>query len=205
MLNPPALAATYGRAEAGRLKVGPPEAISDPILSDLYSYWSSLRRDGELPLRADLDPIDIPQLLPFIALVESADGGRGIRFRLVGTDMAFGSDPTGRYLHEEAPGGPYGEHIAELYRLGATSAEGIYSEFAYGYTADSGPKLIKRLFLPMIGPAETPEMILVGQQRDKSSRLQVSAWQAAPGVIKERKLFAIRSELAPPAPGEAGG
>lgn len=188
MQNRPALSAPYGR----------PDAITDPILSDLYSYWSLLRDGRELPLRADLDPIDIPHILPFIALVECEDAGQRIKFRLVGTDMAFGSDPTGRYLHEEAPSGPYGEHISALYRLGATSEEGLYSEFAYGYTSDSGPRLIKRLFLPMIGPARMPEMMLVGQVRDKSSRIQRSAWQAEPGVIKERQLFAVSSRQ--PAP-----
>ena len=172
-----------------------PESITDPILSDLYSYWNLLRRGANRPLRAHLDPIDIPHLLPYIALVECAEEGRRIRFRLVGTDMAFGSDPTGRYLHEEAPSGLYGRHITELYRLGATSAEGLYSEFAYGYTSDGGPKLIKRLFLPMIGPDRTPDMMLVGQVRDKSTLKQRSAWQAEPGIITQRRLFAIDSSL----------
>ncbi|WP_282608294.1 PAS domain-containing protein [Pelagibius sp. Alg239-R121] len=183
-----------------------PEAISDPILSDLYSYWALLRKSsarrsdlrtagtgkrGLLPLRSDLDPIDIPHLLPYIALVECSEGGRSIRFRLVGTDVAFGSDPTGRFLHEEAPEGPYRNHITQLYYLGANSREGLYSEFSYGYTSNSGPKLIKRLFLPLIGTAEVPTMMLVGQVRDKSAHAEQSAWQAAPGHINERLLFVI--------------
>ena len=175
---------------------GTPEEITDPILSDLYSYWSLMRTGNALPLRSDLDPIDIPHLLPYLALVECTDSARRIKFRLVGTDVAFGSDPTGHFLHEEAPEGRYRQHITELYRLGATSEEGLYSEFAYGYTADSGPKLIKRLFLPMTGPAETPEMMLIGQVRDKSAHVERSAWQADPGLIQERKLIAIRGGLA---------
>lgn len=169
-----------------------PEAMNDPILQELYRYWTALQRSDDLPSRSDLDPVDIPRLLPYILLVECHEAERRIKFRLVGTDVAFGSDPTGKFLQDAAPVGAYGTHITGLYRFAANSDTALYSEYSYGYTADRGPRLIKRLFLPLIGTAEIPRMMLVGQTRDKSLLVTQSAWQAGPGKIEERALFAVR-------------
>lgn len=161
-----------------------PYAIADPILSALYDHWAKLRTSTGLPLRKDLDPVDIPHLLPFVMLVDCHDDGRRIKFRLVGTDVAYGSDPTGKYLQDAAPANAYGVHIQELYRFAANCDSALYCEFAYGYTADKGPRLIKRLFLPLIGTEENPRMMLVGQIRDKSIDVKKSAWQAGPGQVE---------------------
>lgn len=168
-----------------------PDAIADPVLSALHDHWIKLRRPGSLPLRKDLDPVDIPQLLPFVMLVECRDEGRRIKFRLVGTDVAYGSDPTGKYLQDAAPANAYGSHIKELYRFAANCDGALYCEFAYGYTADQGPRLIKRLFLPLIGTDESPRMMLVGQIRDKSIDVKKSAWQAGPGQVEVLKFCRI--------------
>ncbi len=171
-----------------------PDAITDPVLSALYRYWAKLRKSDGIPLRSDLDPMEIPQLLPYVLLVECHDDGRRIKFRLVGTDVAFGSDPTGRFLQDAVPKGPYGAHIIELYRFAANTETALYSEYNYGYTRESGPRLIKRLFLPLIGTAESPRMMLVGQIRDKSIQVEQSAWQAGPGKIDVLKLCRITGE-----------
>lgn len=171
----------------------PPEAIEDPILEALFGYWTALPRSEAVPARSGLDPVDIPHLLPYLLLVECHDAGRRIKFRLVGTDVAFGADPTGKFLQDAAPAGAYGTHIAELYQFAANRDTALYSEYSYGYTADTGPRLIKRLFLPLTGPAEIPRMMLVGQTRDKSSHVTHSAWQAGPGQIEKRALFEINT------------
>ena len=147
-----------------------PDAITDPILSNLYGYWFRLRKNGAIPSRSDLDPTDIPKLLPYVILAECYDEGRRIKFRLTGSDIAFtqGSDLTGLYLHERGPMTPYLEHLSEIYRMGAVSEEGVFSSFSYGYSAEPGPKQVNRIFLPMTGSAEIPSMLLVGQVRDKS-------------------------------------
>ena len=104
-----------------------PGSITDPILADLYDYWSGLRRNGAIPARSDLDPTDIPKLLPYVILAECYDEGRRIKFRLTGSDIAFaqGADLTGLFIHERGPMTPYLEHLSEIYRLGAISDEGV--------------------------------------------------------------------------------
>ena len=174
-----------------------PDAITDPILSNLYGYWFRLRKNGAIPSRSDLDPTDIPKLLPYVILAECYDEGRRIKFRLTGSDIAFtqGSDLTGLYLHERGPMTPYLEHLSEIYRMGAVSEEGVFSSFSYGYSAEPGPKQVNRIFLPMTGSAEIPSMLLVGQVRDKSRPMAKPIWLTEPDQIKLLALFAIRSEL----------
>jgi len=63
----------------------------------LFDYWNSIRADKPIPRRADIDPVKIPRLLPFILLVdELPPAGQG-RIRLFGTGLVelFGEDRTG--------------------------------------------------------------------------------------------------------------
>ena len=60
-----------------------------------------------MPSRADIDPVDIPRLLPDVMLVERFADGR-YRYRLIGTEnsRAHGMNATGRYLDEIVFEGP---------------------------------------------------------------------------------------------------
>lgn len=108
------------------------------------------------------------------------------RFRLVGTDIAFGTD-----LNDSSPEGHYRRHILALYRLGALSPSGLYSSFDYGYGDVVGPRSIHRLFMPIAGNDKVPEMMLVGQTREHNVLVTRSAWQAGPDRITERRLFTL--------------
>jgi hypothetical protein len=59
-----------------------------PEFRQLYGYWAAKRRGERLPARRDIDPLDLPILLPGIFLVD-VDRGIGedlaFRFRLAGT------------------------------------------------------------------------------------------------------------------------
>lgn len=170
-------------------------AIDDPILTALFDYWLDKRSDRCCPARVDIDPVDIPALLPHVVLVDLLESGRKIRFRLVGTRVAFGKDPTGRFLHEAAPEGLYGHHISALYGQAARLAEPLYSEFAYSFDRAGGPQLIKRLFLPLSEDGITPTMLLVGQIAVSTSRIDISPWQSPPKAIEQRALFIVDPSL----------
>jgi hypothetical protein len=77
--------------------------IGSPLLRDLFVYWDSGRNGRPFPRRSDIDPIDIPRLLPHVFLV-NVERGEGLRFRvrLAGTyvEAAFQQFTTGRYLEE---------------------------------------------------------------------------------------------------------
>jgi hypothetical protein len=65
---------------------------------DLYAYWDAKRGSRAVPARIDLNPVEIPYLLPFLLIVERA--GDQFRNRLIGSAVAqeLGQDPTGKLV-----------------------------------------------------------------------------------------------------------
>jgi hypothetical protein len=77
-----------------------PDEVKSQRIRWARDYWQSKRTDGQLPLRSQIDPIEMPRLLPYLMLIEVIDGR--IRYRLVGTQVVAnaGYDFTGRHLDE---------------------------------------------------------------------------------------------------------
>jgi hypothetical protein len=91
--------------------------ISHPILRHAGLYWQSKLRPGRLPSRADIDPIEVPALLPYLYLLDVERNPIRFRFRLIGTKIVewAGRDATGQHLDSM----DYGEHgpaLAAEYR-----------------------------------------------------------------------------------------
>ena len=72
---------------------------------DLYRYWLAKRGGRPMPQRSDINPTEIPALLPYIGIIEKADGE--LRYRLIGTSMAeqLGFDATGAAVGSYVPAG----------------------------------------------------------------------------------------------------
>ncbi|MGD1879806.1 MAG: PAS domain-containing protein [Kiloniellaceae bacterium] len=146
------------------------ESLDEPLLAELFSYWSERRQGRIAPARSDIDPVDIPHLLPYIALCEivpnpdPTPGRKAYRFRyrLAGTQIEarFGCALTHRYL-DEVKQGEYLDYIVNLYdRLMAEMAP-IYSESSFGDGVEN--KLwAKRLMLPLSDDQQTANMVLAG-------------------------------------------
>src|SRR5262245_35504214 len=94
----------------------PKGAISDPRLLTGLEYWQAKAGAGGIMRRADLDPVEIPQLLPHAMLVEVLACGR-YRYRLIGTEIARaqGINATGCYVDEVVKGPEYKDHIVRTY------------------------------------------------------------------------------------------
>ncbi len=82
------------------------EHFSDPRLGRLYAYWRSKRTEGGPPRRRDLDPIEIPDLLPILHLIDVLWEPLRFRHRLVGTEVVryMARDVTGRMVDESLYG-----------------------------------------------------------------------------------------------------
>ncbi len=93
---------TAREQEKGGERTGPP--YDHPKLQRLYEYWREKVRDGRLPARGDLDPLEIPELLGGIILIDVVRERKKYRyrFRLVGTEYTerMEQDFTGRWLDE---------------------------------------------------------------------------------------------------------
>lgn len=75
--------------------------IPSAIIHRLHSYWSSkIGADGAIPLRSDIEPLEMVEILPSIAIIEAVDGRW--RYRLIGTRIVefVGRDSTGKYFDE---------------------------------------------------------------------------------------------------------
>jgi hypothetical protein len=118
-----------------------------------------------MPRRADIDPTEIPRLLPDVMLVERLDNGR-YRYRLIGTEntLAHGVNATGRYLDEVLPGPEYSAHVLGLYDECVQTRRALYSECLFFSPTRREPERHTRvLFMPLSNDGTTVNMVFVVQ------------------------------------------
>jgi hypothetical protein len=73
------------------------------VVQDGYSYWRSKLIDGRLPRRSDINPIDIPRLMPHAVMLDvKREPEFDFRYRLIGTYVAehLYTDHTGSWFSE---------------------------------------------------------------------------------------------------------
>ena len=73
-----------------------------PEQRQIFDYWTSRFKNGRMPSRRDINPCDIPRLLPLVSLVDVEKQNQRLRVRLAGTKLReyYGCDLTGTYLDE---------------------------------------------------------------------------------------------------------
>lgn len=139
-----------------------PSVIADERLREGYAYWRRKAAGGKLPRRADIDPVEIPRLLPHIRLVDVVAPGR-FRYRLVGTEARqhHTKNPTGRYL-DEVLSPPLGPRIVALYGECVSDRRPIYVEYEITLQSRSGLRRLSRvLFTPLSEDGVTVSHVLV--------------------------------------------
>lgn len=139
--------------------------FGDARIEQSFLYWSRKAAGRAMPGRADIDPVEIPKLLPDVMLVERLDDGR-YRYRLIGTEnaRAHGVNATGRFLDEVLPGPDYCAHVLALYDECVTRRRPLYSECLFFSPARREPERhTKVLFMPLSPDGERVNMIFVIQ------------------------------------------
>lgn len=56
-------------------------------LTEAYAYWESKRGERPMPSRRDIDPVEIPALLPYVTLIDVLSDPLDFRYRLIGTEV----------------------------------------------------------------------------------------------------------------------
>lgn len=143
--------------------------IPDDRLQRLARYWFSKTTSGEVPLRADIDPLDFPALLPNIMLLDripgrNADDDR-YRFRLAGTHVALytGRELTGCYLDEVLPAS-YLDYVRLLNRTVLAERLPVYTSSLYHDEGNFVNGITYRLVMPLRNASDaTPDIIFVCQ------------------------------------------
>jgi hypothetical protein len=138
------------------------DAPRDAVLRALYDYWNKVRGTRKMPSRADIDPVEIPKLLPYILLWNATPGG-GYTIRLVGEEVQrfFGRNATG-----EAAGSDMTPRSAELMIgiLDAVATERVpkFREGKAHWHQDKAYRDYEACFLPLSADGETVDIILGG-------------------------------------------
>jgi hypothetical protein len=98
------------------LIISPNESTSARVRG-LYDYWQQARGDRAMPRRADIDPIDIWSLLPYVHMSEWHSEPRDVYFRIAGTEIVAtaGKEYRGRWLNEMLSDPDDREQIMSLY------------------------------------------------------------------------------------------
>lgn len=125
------------------------DSLDDPMLRAMYDYWSGKRAGRSMPRRADIDPSEIPKLLPNMMITEALENGARFRYRLSGTAVteAFGLSLTGQFV-DEVMKGPYRDFILRLYRNVYINRRCVFCMSRY--TGSENPGMTtKRLFAPL--------------------------------------------------------
>jgi hypothetical protein len=139
------------------------QAIGDKRLATLYRYWQSKRGDRLMPARADIDPIEIPRLLPILLLIDVI-ATVSYRYRLVGTEIVSnaGEDITGKLFDEVLPDDAYKKYLLGLVNEVVETRQPLYAEGAF-MAEKRVERLVRRLVLPLSANGATVDMILAGQ------------------------------------------
>lgn len=139
-----------------------PELLPDTKLQRLYAYWQELHGDGCIPSRRDIDPVDIPDLLANIFLLDVVGDAEDFVFRLAGTlvEDAFSMSLRGK-------------SIAEIQRRAGTEipvahhievARGGGPRYREGEMRVAGREhwKIQRLLLPLASDGQTIDVLIGG-------------------------------------------
>jgi hypothetical protein len=149
------------------------EAIDDTDLTALLAYWTGKCGSRTMPRRADIDPTEIPSLLPYLFIAEIHHPLR-FRFRLVGTAICqrWGENPTGKWLDELSFDGERQAVMEQYASVPQTSAPRFdVAEFVN----ERGRYLhYRRLLLPLSEDGRTANMLLGGQKAIGAEGYQVS-------------------------------
>jgi hypothetical protein len=135
------------------------EDCRDPMLEGALAYWRRLVPGGALPRRRDIDPAQIPRLLPHLQLIDVVDAGARFRYRLVGTALvaAFGKEYTGKYL-DELFGGDRLAYASRVYSTVCSERRAVFLRNRYSTTRDLH-MIANRLYMPLSDDGATVNVI----------------------------------------------
>lgn len=145
-----------------------PESDLDARLKDLLTYWRGKCRDGRLPSRSDIDPLDLRGLLGNINLIDvvrqpsgspEVAGKPRFRYRLFGTEFVFyhGGDLTGHWV-DDISNTVYRDQLVALYTHVITT--GATPMLSYDYLLESRRHRFQAVILPLASDGKQIDMIL---------------------------------------------
>lgn len=131
-------------------------------VQDGYDYWRSKMTANRLPSRGDINPIEIPRLMPHVVMVDvKREPAFDFRYRLVGTYVAehLYTDHTGSWFseieHQKEP-----SQIWRNCKKVAETGEAFLAATPY-VGPHKGYRQVEDIILPLADDGETVDTLLV--------------------------------------------
>jgi hypothetical protein len=140
----------------------PPSEFKDLRLRRFYDYWQSKRQGERLPGRQDIDPLEIPDLLTHISILDVIGTGpvMRFRFRLVGTANVriAGREYTGAFVDDVF-------EPADAARMGAAYRDIVEKREPHYWdnraaVRGNPPVRYSRLMVPLASDGMTVDMLM---------------------------------------------
>lgn len=128
---------------------------------EFYAYWRDKSGEKVMPARADLDPLEIPGLLPNLFLIDVVSGRpRRFRFRLVGTRIVeLEGEITNKFLDELVSNGPETAAMARHYDDATEGRLYVRRETLGWHPRERAHVNYDVLLLPLSRDGETVDML----------------------------------------------
>ena len=144
------------------VRVGPdPAVVSSPRVLEFYRYWLARRGDRRFPARKDIEPTDIPHLLPGILLLDVRYDPLDFEYRLLGDDVVtrFGS-LKGKQVRTTALINLTSSAYRNYCEVVETGAPQFLEGLATGAYRQGRPALISRVHCPLSADGRTVDKII---------------------------------------------
>jgi hypothetical protein len=103
------------------------DEVSSEVVRRMGDYLTRKRGGRQVASRADIDPTEIREYLPYIVLVDIHDDPLRVYYRLVGTRIAeFYGEFTGTWMHERPISDAYRQIAENIYRRLVESKAPVY-------------------------------------------------------------------------------
>lgn len=138
-----------------------PFAIADPLLTRLFAYWTAKCGARAMPLRREVDPVELGYILGHLNLIDVLRDPLRFLIRLHGTELARheGEDRTGRLI-DNLPQAEFSAvaraHFKAVVETGLpyrSMSDGMLDERVMHYEA---------ILLPLSDQGHTVDRILIG-------------------------------------------
>lgn len=168
--------------------------FQDTSLDQMLSYWRSKCGPDRIPMRADIEPHEIPSVLPDLYLMNVRDGGKDFQYRLIGTRIEefLGVDLTGFWLDEVRPASIL-DRLLPLYRKAAVDRVPVYSEGRF-LSSEAEYLKAKRLYAPLLTESDEVGQLMCVQTLDYQNPEDVGSYQLALSGISDGLLTYEQSQ-----------
>lgn len=142
--------------------------FSSQILDEGFAYWDRIRGGRRMPRFADIDPVDIPKLLPHALVLDVEPDPLDFRYRLIGEHV-------GKFVRKGLKGCSFREFEEKkpgnvIFDTLATVVYGKLPRFGRSAYAGENPKMqmFQEILLPLSDDGDNVNRILIfAEFRDK--------------------------------------